>query len=194
MERTSKKFYSSIVMMAVIIMISFSHAFSQTQEESNSVHGLGEISMLNYSHQGITESYGTTTLLGGGIETRLSGSFKINGLLRTGKANSGSQTLSYTELGATAKWATIGGNFGSDNVRLYGKLGPKYISLKETYDGGSENGSSIGFGFGIGIEIPLGEKSVLYGGWDTNFVNINMYESNIKASNNIFSAGMKFEL
>lgn len=194
MKRTSKNFYFSIVMMAAIVLISFSHAFSQTQEEDKPVHGIAEVSMLNYSHTGISDSYGTTTLFGAGIETKISGSFKINGLLRTGKSQAGSQSLGYTEIGATVKWASIGGNFGSDKMRVYGKLGPKYISLKESWDGGSMQGNSFGFGFGLGIEIPVGGSSVLFGEWDTNFVNINMYESNIDANNNIFSAGLKFEL
>lgn len=179
----------------MILTFGFGNVFSQTNEsQERPTYGVGEISVLNYGDRGINNEFGSTTLLGAGIETNISERFNFQGLVRNGKSSSDGVELSYTEIGATVKWATIGGGFKSDDMRVYGKLGPKYISIEVSGDGESENGNTLGFGFGLGIEFPLGGGSAIYSEWDTNMANVEIAESNVDVNNNIFSIGMKFEL
>jgi len=150
------------------------------------------ISGQTWSNNELSEFFGTNLSFGAGLEKQLLPHLKIGASFDFAGKSQYEVALNYFQVGGFVKFSW--GDFSTSSFLIYTELGPRGIFINEKEYESSITESGFGFSAVLGAYIRLNYKLVLDIRWDTTWGSVDIEGYKLNMNNNLFSAGIIFNL
>ena len=159
---------------------------------SSKIDLLARVSIQVWNDDDLAEFFGTNFSFGAGLEKQLLPHLKIGASLDFAGKSQYEVALNYFNVGGFVKFSW--GDFTTSGFLIYTELGPRAIFIQEKEYNSSLTESGFGISGAVGAYVRINYNLVLDIRWDTLWGRINIGGYKLKMNNNLFSAGIVFNL